>query len=118
MMTSARRLPIDLVPAVAEGALSGRIELGDAAFVIHRHDTVQCRVQDRCLASLAAASVPVLCTQFTFHNLLLQSLRWPWQLSGPLHDPLIEYRRRAVSVRLQEPRLLQSDRRLIGRHAQ
>jgi hypothetical protein len=44
----------DLIPTVAEGALRGRIELSDATFVINRHNAVEGRFQDRCLARLAS----------------------------------------------------------------
>src|SRR6185436_5225861 len=44
----------DLIPTVAEGALRSGIEFGDAAFVVDRHDAFERRVQDGCLARLAA----------------------------------------------------------------
>src|ERR1700722_16127066 len=47
----------DIVAAVAESALSGRIELGDAAFVIDAHNAVECRVQDRCPARFSLSAV-------------------------------------------------------------
>ena len=36
--------PHDVLPSIAEGALSRLIELRDAAFVIDRHDAVERRV--------------------------------------------------------------------------
>src|SRR5688572_12787573 len=44
----------DLVPTVAERALRSGIEFGDATFVVDRHDAFERRVQDGCLARLAA----------------------------------------------------------------
>src|ERR1700730_18535897 len=44
----------DLVPTVAKGALSSRIELSDPALVIDGQNAVECRIQNRCLARLAA----------------------------------------------------------------
>ncbi len=85
----------------AESALRCRIELRDAAFVIDRHDAVERRVQDRCLARLTALQLFVGCRKF----------------SGSSPDPLIEL----VGDPLlfpQEPCLLQPDRGLIRRYAQ
>ena len=46
--------PHDIVPAMAEGALRGRVELGDASLMVNGRNAVQRRVQDRALARLAA----------------------------------------------------------------
>ncbi len=43
----------DLVPTVAERTFCSGIEFGDATFVIDRHDALERRVQDGCLARLA-----------------------------------------------------------------
>jgi hypothetical protein len=56
----------DLVPAVAEGALRGGIDFGDATFVVDRHDAFERRVQDGGLARLAASQF--LLSAFAFVN--------------------------------------------------
>src|SRR5258705_8560555 len=84
----------------AEGALRCRIELRDAAFVIDRHDAVERRVQDRCLARLTALQLFVGCRKF----------------AGSSRDPLIELVG-DPGLFPQEPGLLQPDRGLIRRYA-
>ena len=55
-----QRLAHHLVATVAEGALRGPIELSDAALVIDRHNAVECRVEDRGFARLAALQLNFL----------------------------------------------------------
>ena len=69
----------DLVPRIAEGALRSRIELRDAAFVIERHNAVECRVQDCCLARLTVLQCGV--TLRTFDG---DDLRFEFHLAPPL----------------------------------
>src|SRR3984957_9387903 len=58
----------DFFPKVAEGMLRRRIELSDIALVIDRHNAVERRVHDRCLADLTALQVPLLLPEPLFNQ--------------------------------------------------
>src|ERR1700735_4671791 len=58
----------DFVPPVAEGVLRRRIELSDAALVIDRHNAVERRVHDPCLADFTALQFPFLLPEPLFYQ--------------------------------------------------
>src|SRR5579864_3333097 len=112
----------DFVPAVAEGVLRRRIELSDTALVIDRHNAVERRVHDRCLADLTSLQLPLLSPeplfyQSAFSKLLFELFVGGGKFCSPLHDPLIKFGRDTLLMG-QEPRLLQPDACLIRRYAQ
>src|SRR5208282_1748970 len=112
----------DFVPTVAEGVLGRRIELSDATFVIDRHNAVERRFQNGCLARLTALEFPLLLPeplfcQSAFSKFFFECLVGGGKFGSPLRDPLIQFAGDLLLM-AQEPCLLQPDRRLIRRHAQ
>src|SRR5271166_6938570 len=112
----------DFVPLVAEGALRRRIELSDTALVIDRHNAVERRVHDRCLADLTSLQFPLLLPEPLFYQSAFKEFLFELFIGGgkfgsPLHDPLIKFAGDPLLM-AQKPCLLQSDGCLIGRYAQ
>ena len=66
-MTLGELLTHDIVSTVTKGTLRSQIELGDAAFVVDRHNAVERRVQDRRLARLASSKGRGLCVRLLRH---------------------------------------------------
>src|SRR6202167_4394051 len=86
----------DFVPTVAEGVLRRRIELSDTALVIDRHNAVESRFQNGCLARLTALEFLLLLTQLLFHQTAFSKFLFELFVGGgkfgsPLHDPLIKF---------------------------
>src|ERR1700685_384012 len=100
----------DFVPTVAEGVLRRRIELSDTALVIDRHNAVERRVHDRCLADLTALQFHLLLPEPLFYQSALSKFLFELfigggKLGGPLHHPLIKFAGEPLLM-AQEPCLL------------
>src|ERR1700691_2262523 len=86
----------DFVATAAEGVLRRRIELSNTALVIDRHNAVERRVHDRCLADLTALQFPLflpepLFYQSAFSKFLFELFVGGGKFGSPLHDPLIKF---------------------------
>src|ERR1700691_1779287 len=97
-------------PRVAEGVLRRRIELSDTALVIDRHNAVERRVHDRCLADLTALQFHLLLPEPLFYQSALSKFLFELfigggKLGGPLHHPLIKFAGEPLLM-AQEPCLL------------